>query len=116
MACNLCETGFQQYQSLVVSVATSGSSAFLYLSNQGRNILLLRRILLSYSMPGGGGVTLYLRAPPDAISWSYPSTYLETGITALYYKLNNLSAGTLVQAQAEYTEMEDRSRSCPVTI
>jgi hypothetical protein len=116
MACNFCETGFQQYQSLVVTVTKSGNNALLYLGNQGRNILLIRRILLCYSSPGGGGGTLYLRAAPDAITWIYPSTYLETGITALYYQLNNLAPGTIVQAQAEYIEIEGRSRSCPTTI
>ena len=116
MACNVCETSFQQYQSLVVSITKSGNNALLYLSNQGRNILLIRRILLCYFTPGGGASTLYLRASPDAITWIYPSTYLETGITALYYQLNNLPAGTTVQAQAEYIEIEGRSRSCPQTI
>jgi len=116
MACNVCETGFQQYQSLVVTVTKSGNNALLYLGNQGRNILLIRRILLCYFTPGGGATTLYLRAAPDGISWIYPTTYLETGITALYYQLNNLPAGTTVQAQAEYIEIEGRSRSCPTTI
>jgi hypothetical protein len=116
MACNVCETGFQQYQSLVVSITKSGNNALLYLSNQGRNILLIRRILLCYFTPGGGATTLYLRAAPDGITWIYPTTYLETGITALYYQLNNLPAGTTVQAQAEYIEIEGRSRSCPQTI
>src|SRR5262249_34272221 len=116
MACNSCETGFQSYQSVVVSIVKSGSSALLYLNNQGRNIVLIRRILLCYQTPGGGNVTLYLRAAPDAISWTYPSTYLETGITALYYTLNNLAAGTIVEAQAEYTEIDARSRSCAQTM
>jgi hypothetical protein len=116
MACNVCETGFQQYQSLVVTVTKSGNNALLYLGNQGRNILLIRRILLCYFSPGGGASTLYLRAAPDGITWIYPTTYLETGITALYYQLNNLPPGTTVQAQAEYIEIEGRSRSCPTTI
>lgn len=115
MACNSCETGFQGYQSVVVSIVKSGSNALLYLNNQGRNIVLIRRILLCYQTGGGSG-TLYLRAAPDAISWTYPSTYLETGITALYYTLSGLAAGTIVQAQAEYTEIDARSRSCALTL
>lgn len=115
MACNSCETGFQSYQSVVVSIQVSGSTARLYVSNQGRNIVLIRRILLCYQR-SGGTTTLYLRAAPDLITWTYGSTYLETGITALYYTLNNLPAGTIVQAQAEYTEIDARSRSCAQTI
>jgi hypothetical protein len=70
MACNSCETNFQGSQTLVVSVAKSGSRAVLSVGNQGRNIVLIRRILLCVSFPGGGGTaTLYLRAPPEGISW-----------------------------------------------
>jgi len=116
MACNSCETGFQSYQTVVVSIVKSGANALLYVQNQGRNIVLIRRILLCYQLPSGGSGTLYLRAAPDAISWTYPSTYLETGITALYYTLSNLASGTVVQAQAEYTEIDGRSRSCAQTI
>src|SRR5262249_26158241 len=96
MACNSCEAGFQSNQSVAVSIVKSGSNALLYVNNQGRNIVLIRRILLCYQTAGGTG-TLYLRASPDAISWTYPSTYLEPGITALYYSLNGLAAGTIVQ-------------------
>jgi hypothetical protein len=103
MTCNSCETTFQGSQTLVVSVAKSGTSAVLSIGNQGRNIALISRILLCMSHAGGTTV-LYLRA------------YLEPGITATYYIWNGLAAGSLVQAQAEYVEIEGRSRSCPTTI
>jgi hypothetical protein len=115
MACNSCETGFQGAQSVVVSIQKSGSNANLYVQNQGRNAILIRRILLCYQRPGGT-TTLFLRAAPQAITWMYPLTYLEQGITALFYQLTNLSAGTIVQAQAEYVEIDGRSRSCSETI
>lgn len=111
MACNPCESGFQQYQSVVVSILKSGTNALLYVQNQGRNIVEIRRILLCY-----GGTTLYLRPPGQPISWTYPSDTLETGTTALYYQVNGLAAGTIVQAQAEYVEIDGRSRSCPTTM
>lgn len=116
MACNSCETGFQSAQSVIVSIEKSGGKALLYLQNQGRNIVHIRRILLSAASPGGGTTTLYLRAAPDTITWTYPSTYLEPGTSALYYTWKDISAGTIVQAQAEYVEIEGRSRSCPVTM
>ena len=116
MACNNCETGFQQYQTIVVSIVKSGTSALLYVGNQGRNIAQMTRILLCYQTPSGGTTTLYLRPPGQPITWTYPSATLETGITALYYTLTNLPAGTIVQAQAEYVEVQDRSRSCPQTM
>jgi hypothetical protein len=116
MACNACETTFQGSQTLLVTVNKSGSNATLWLQNQGRNIVLVRRILLCTQYPSGGYSVLYLRAPPDPIGWSYPSTYLEPGIGATYYTLTGLSAGAIVQAQAEYIEIEGRARSCATTI
>lgn len=115
VACNACENGFQAYQTLVITLQKSGNNALLYIGNQGRNIVLIRRILLCVAYRSGGTTTLYLRPPPDAITWIYPSAYLDTGLTALYYQLNNVPAGAIVQAQAEYIEIEGRSRSCPET-
>jgi hypothetical protein len=115
MACNTCETGFQQYQSVVVSIVKSGTTALLYVSNQGRNIVAISRILLCVTTGSGGG-TLYLRPPGQPITWMYPYATLETGTTALYYQLTGMAAGTIVQAQAEYVEVEGRSRSCPTTM
>lgn len=112
MACNPCETNFQSAESIVLSIQRSGNTALLYVANQGRNIALIRRILLS-AAHGSGASTWYLRPPPDPISWVYPSAYIEPGLTALYYQLANVSPGTIVQAQAEYVEIEGRSRSCP---
>ena len=114
MACTSCENIFQSAQSVVVSIVKSGANALVYVQNQGRNIVHLRRILLCYTTPAGGTGTLYLRPPPSAISWS-GAEYLEPGITQLYYSFTP-PAGSTVQAQAEYVELEARSRSCTETI
>ena len=114
MACNNCETAFQGARSLVAGITKSGTNARLNLRNQGQNIVLIRRILLCYSI-SGLTVVLFLRASPDQISWAYPSTYLEPGITAFFYQLNNLPPGTIVQAQVEYVEIDGRSLSCAET-
>lgn len=87
MACNCCENTFQGYQSIVVSIQRQGGNALLYVQNQGRNIAMIRRILLCYAKASGGCGTLFLRPPNDPISWSYPSGFLETGITALFFTL-----------------------------
>lgn len=115
MACNACETTFQGSQTLTVSITKSGTNALLYVGNQGRNTVLIERILLC-AQSGSGTTVLYLRAPPNAIPWVYPSAYLETGITALYYTWSGLAAGTIVQAQAEYIEIDGRCRSCSTTM
>ena len=112
MPCNSCETNFQSYQSIVVSIVQSGANRLLYVQNQGRNIVMIRRILLFYTTPGGGWGMLYLRPAPDPITWTYPSAFLETGITALYYSLSATNIN-ITEAQAEYIEIEGRARSCP---
>lgn len=113
MACNACETSFQGNQSLVVNVAKSGTSAIVSVTSQGRNIVEIRRIVLCASYPGGGQSLWFLRPPPSGIAWMYPSAFFEPVIGATIYILNGLPAGTIVQAQAEYVEIDGRSRSCP---
>jgi len=116
MACTNCENlSFTPNSSVVVSIQKSGSNALLYVQNQGKNAVEIRRILLCYQS-GGTTVTLYLRAAPQAITWTYTLNYLEQGITALFYQLNSLPAGSIVQAQAEYIEFDGRSKSCSQTI
>jgi hypothetical protein len=114
VACNVCEGHFQGYQSVIVSIQKSGSTALVYVQNQGRNIIMMRRILLCYTTSTGATGILYLRPPTDPISWIYPSAFLETGIMALYYQLS-VSNVQIVEAQAEYIEIEGRSRSCVTT-
>lgn len=115
MACNSCETNFQDSQSIVVSIQKSGTSALLFVQNQGRNAVLIRRILLCMATSNSTS-TWYLRAAPQGVTWSYRLTYLEQGITAQFYQLNNVPAGAIVQAQAEYVEIDGRSRSCAQTM
>jgi hypothetical protein len=106
MACNTCETSFRSATSVVVSIVKSGTTAILYVQNQGRNIVHLRRIIVCSS----SGSTFYLRPAPSGITWSGPE-YLEPGSTVSYYNWTP-TAGSVVQAQAEYTEIDGRSRSC----
>ena len=110
MPCNACETSFRSAQSVVVSIVKSGSTALLYVQNQGRNIVHLRRILLCYATDTGSGI-FYLRPPGSSITWSGPE-YLEPGLTSLYYSFTPPSRSR-VEAQAEYVELDGRSRSCP---
>jgi len=116
MTCNSCEISFQGSQTILLSVVTSGANVLLYVQNQGRNIVQFRRVLLCSALPGGGSWILFLRPSPDQISWIYPSAFIEPGLTALLYVLSGASAGSIVQAQAEYMEIDGRSRSCSITI
>jgi hypothetical protein len=107
---------FNENLNLRVSINVSGSNASLWLENAGENVLQLTRILLGVSYPGGSASVLYLRPPGQLITWSYPSATLEQGIGATFYTLTGLPAGATVEAQAEYIEVQDRSRSCQFTV
>jgi hypothetical protein len=111
MACNACETTFNSVESVVVSIQRSGTTGTLFVQNQGRNIVMIRRILFCYTTTTGGQGVLYLRPPPNGIAWSYPSAFLEPGTMASYYTLNVANVQTF-QAQAEFIEIDGRSRSC----
>jgi hypothetical protein len=116
MACNWVETTFNNHCSLQVSINISGTTASLVLQNVGRNIVDIRRILLSYIQPNGFGTILFLRPPGKPISWSYPYETLEPGLMGTFYTLTGLTPGMIVQAQAEYSEVDARSRSCQFTV
>jgi hypothetical protein len=116
MACNFPQEIFNENLNLQVSVNVSGTSATLWLQNMGNNILQLTRILLGVTYPGGGAVVWYLRPPGQPITWSYPSATLEQGIGATFFTLTGLPSGAVVEAQAEYVEVQDRSRSCQYTV
>jgi hypothetical protein len=116
MACNFPEQIFNENLNLDVSINTSGTTATLWLQNAGQNILQLTRILLGITYPNGSAVVYYLRPPGMPITWSFPSATLEQGTGATFYTFTGLPAGAVVEAQAEYIEVQDRSRSCQATV
>ena len=116
MACTFPQELFNENLNLNVSLNVSGTTATLLLQNNGQNILQLTRILLGVTYPGGSATVLYLRPPGMPITWSYPGATLEQGLGAAFYTLSGLPSGATVEAQAEYIEVQDRSRSCQATI
>jgi hypothetical protein len=117
MTCNGCEVAFRESQCLLMEIeyVPLGKYFVLYLTNQGRSILLIRRIVLCHQYPDGSVGRLFLRPPPESIRWSYPSDTLEQGIRASYYVWDGYPADTIFQAQAEYVELDGRALSCPAT-
>ena|SRR5438045_2026013 len=112
MACNYCETQFQSAQALVITFQKLGSSANVLIQNQGRNIVFIQRITLCVTP----GTILYLRPPPQSLPWTYPSATLDPGVQGGFYLLKNVPPGAIVQALAEYVEIDGRSQSCPFTL
>jgi hypothetical protein len=116
MACNFPQQIFNENLNLEVSINVSGTTATLFLQNKGSNILQLTRILLGSTDPNGGASVLFLRPPGQPITWSFPSATLEQGVGATFFTLTGLPSGAIVEAQAEYIEVQDRSRSCQFTV
>jgi hypothetical protein len=117
MACNACENiAFTPSSALVLTIEITGSTARLYVRNQSKHAVEIRRILLCSSNAEGFVRILFLRAAPAGITWIYPLTWLEQGINALFYELTDLPPGQIIQAQAEYLEFNGRSKSCVQTV
>jgi hypothetical protein len=119
VACTDAESTFNQYSNLEISINTQGAVPTVWLENVGGNVLQITRILVALTYPVGAstGTTVeYLRPPGQPNPWAYPSATLEQGTGATYYELSGWPAGTTVEAQAEYIEVQARSRSCAVTI
>jgi hypothetical protein len=116
MTCSFPQEIFNENLNLEVSVNVSGTTATLWLENKGLNVLQLTRILLGVTYPGGSATVWFLRPPGEPITWSYSSATLEQGLGATFYTLTGLPHGAVVEAQAEYIEVQDRSRSCQATV
>lgn len=116
MACTFPQQIFNEDSSLEVSINVSGTTATLILHNKGHNVLALRRILLGVTSPSGGASVLFLRPPGELIPWSFTGANLEQGSIGTFFTLTGLQPGAVVEAQAEYIEVQDRSRSCQFTV
>jgi hypothetical protein len=116
MSCSFPQQLFNENLNLEVSVNVAGGTATLELQNVGQNILQLSRILLGVTDPGGGAFVLFLRPPGQPITWAHSSATLEQGLGATFFTLSGLPAGAVVEAQAEYVEVQDRSRSCQFVV
>ena len=60
--CTNCETAFGSYAPLSLTVTKSGSDVLVYAANNGRNIILIKRMLLCLEYASGGYSVLYIRS------------------------------------------------------
>lgn len=104
--CTPCEMDFDTYAPLTVTVVKSGGKLLVYTRNNGRNILIINRILLCREYAWGRSVN-YLRVNNFVVG----GDRLEQGLTHLKVKM---SVGGVVsaRAEAEYYEVSGRSVSC----
>ena len=104
------ESFFAQYAPLKMAVQRSGDRVLVYATNQGKNILLLKRMILRLGWPSGGATYLYLR-PED---YYLGGERIEQGWMHLKYQSGSTSAVD-AQVSVEYMEVTGRSESPYVT-
>ncbi len=109
--CTPCEESFSVYSPLTIELVHSGSDVLVYAKNNGRNIVIIKRLLLCREWAGGGRTINYLREADFIIG----GERVEQGSTQLKYKASAASAVS-ARAQAEYYEVTGRSLSCELDL
>ena len=102
---SFCQSTFDSYSPLKLSVLRSGSDVLVYAQNTGRSIILIKRLLLCLGSPSGTSV-VYLREEDFTVG----GERVEQSGTWLKYR-TTAPGVTTGQAQAEYVEVTERSLS-----
>ena len=109
--CTPCEEHFAYYSPLTVYLVESGGDILVYTRNNGRNILMIKRILLCREWSTGGRTINYIREPDFIVG----TEKLEQGSTHLKYRISGTGA-TSARAYAEYIEITGRSVGCELRL
>jgi hypothetical protein len=107
--CTGCETTFRSYAPLIMSVVYSAGEVLVYAQNAGKNIVILKRVLLCIEYSSGGRTTLFIR------NFTVGGDTVEQGSTQLKYRVT-VSNVARIQAEAEYFEASGRNVSCTFTV
>lgn len=108
-SCTGCEPTFRSYAPLIVSVTYSSGEVLVYAQNPGRNIVILKRILLCIEYTSGARTILFIR------NFTVGGDTVEQGSTQLKYRVA-VSNVARIQAEAEYFEASGRNVSCTFTV
>ena len=104
--CTTCETTFRSYAPLTLTTSrTAAGEVLVYAQNNGRNILVIQRMLVCLEYAGGSRSIFYVR------DFAVGGDTLEQGSTQLKYRVTSPSA-IGAQVEAEYREVTGRERSC----
>jgi hypothetical protein len=109
--CTPCEESFSNYSPLTIYLQKSGSNILVYAKNNGRNIVLIKRLLLCREWSGGGRTINYLRESDFIVG----GERIEQGSTQLKYSASG-SGAVSAKAYAEYIEITGRSQSCELSL
>ena len=109
--CTPCEESLTYHSPLTIYLLKSGSNVLVYARNNGRNIVVIKRLLLCREWSGGGRTINYLRESDFIVG----GERVEQGSTQLKYSASAAGAVS-ARAQAEYIEITGRSLSCELTL
>ena len=109
--CTPCEGSLGGGSPFTISLVKSGSDVLVYAQNSGRNIVVMKRLLLCREWSGGGMTINYLRKGDFIVG----GEEVEPGLTQLKYSAS-ASGAVAARAQAEYIEITGRSLSCELDL
>ena len=109
--CTPCEESLSSLCPLTIHLVEFGGDILVYARNNGRNIVVIKRLLLCREWSGGGQTINYLREPDFIVG----GERVEQGLTQLKYRASG--TGTVsASARAEYIEITGRSLSCELSL
>lgn len=115
--CTPCEGSLTANSSLALSVIRSGggsgSDILVYAQNQGRNIIIIKRMVLCLRS-NGGQTLLYIREG-GFFDFEIGGERLEQGLTQLKFRITNTTAQH-ARVQAEHIEITGRAQSCTADV
>ena len=103
--CDTCQSTFQSYAPLELSIVPSGSDILVYAKNNSRSIIHIQRLILCVEYPGFT-VASFLREPQFL-----GGAVIEQGTTSLKYRVTAATALSAV-VEGEYWEVGGRNVSC----
>ena len=107
--CTPCEESLYSSSPLTISLMEFGGDILVYARNNGRNIVLIKRLVLCRKWPGGQTIN-YLREPDFIVG----GERVEQGLLQLKYRASGTGVVS-ARAKAEYIEITGRSLSCELS-
>jgi hypothetical protein len=109
--CKPCEESLSYCSPLTIYLVKSNGDILVYARNNGRNIVIIKRLLLCREWSSGGKTINFLREPDFIVG----DEKLEQGSTQLKFRASGVGAIS-AQATAEYFEVTGRSLSCELNL
>jgi hypothetical protein len=110
-ACSPCMESLSDYSPLVIYLVESGGNILVYAQNKGKNIVVIKRLLLCREWSSGWQTINYLREADFIVG----GEAIEQGLTQLKYSASGTGAVS-ARAYAEYIEITGRSVSCSLNL